>query len=75
MVSRSKYIAILSELQEAEAKARGISVEQLKNTWGGRGDIIGSPQNEATKLTSMQVLEIVKKHMRDVDGLQPPSDV
>lgn len=36
----------------------------LESGWGGRGDIIGSPQNSSSVLSEEQVLAIVEKHVR-----------
>lgn len=35
----------------------------LESGWGGRGDIIGSPQNKSSELSEEQVLAIVEKHV------------
>jgi hypothetical protein len=36
----------------------------LESGWGGRGDIIGSPQNKNSELSEEQVLSIVEKHVQ-----------
>jgi hypothetical protein len=49
---RTDITAVLAELNE------------LESGWGGRGDIIGSPQNRSSELSEEQVLSIVEKHVQ-----------
>lgn len=38
-------------------------LQKLEPGWGGRGDIFGSPQGVSSKLTLVEVLAVVEKHL------------
>jgi hypothetical protein len=56
------------EINEAEAKARGLTLEQLRAqnfSWGGPANMLVSPQGASfgTKLTKDQILDLARKHL------------
>jgi hypothetical protein len=38
-------------------------LKEREEGWGGRGDIFGSPQNQDTKLTKEEIIEVVRKYV------------
>jgi hypothetical protein len=51
--------AIAQELNELEKEKGG------KGSWSGRADILGSPLGESSKLSQEEILEVVKKHLKE----------
>lgn len=39
-------------------------LQAMESGWGGRGDIFGSPQGVSSELTLVQVLDVVKRHVK-----------
>ncbi len=53
----------LELLNELEAWARGIPLDDLSNRWGGSPTIIGSPMGESSRLSLDQVVQVVESCM------------